>query len=166
MDIPDKYITAFEKLEKYLNEIDLVEMRDKSVYLLPALRKSQEVMGCVPDFAQKTISKHLKIKKAEILKVIDAYLYLNIEPVADNRISFCHGPVCHTKGSMQIEAAVRASIGLADGLTETTDKQFSVKSTYCKGGCRQGPMATINARPFYNLEAKTFCELVEKRRHK
>ena len=159
----ENYKHEMEKLGAFLTEANNSPVNDKSSFILPALRKSQELFSCIPEFVQEVIATEFNIDKEEVLNVIDAYPYLTTGVVADTRVSICCGPVCYRKGSMEIHDKLRKKVNLESGCDITPDNSLSVKMTHCKGHCRQAPMATINSKPYYAIEEETFCDRVIKR---
>jgi len=157
----DNYKLEMEKLERFLEEANSSQVNDKSSFLLPALRKSQELFRSIPEFVQNVIASEFSIDLEDILKVINAYPYLTEGTVADKRVSICCGPVCYRKGAMDVHDELRERLCLGGECDTTDDNKVSVKMTHCKGNCRQAPMATINTKPYYRIEKDKFCDIVK-----
>ena len=146
-------MSAPTALEKPLSELDLnllspVLSRYKhqgESALLPALQETQEIYGYLPRPALEALSRALPVALSRIYGVVTFYSQFHLTPRGRNIIKCCQGTACHVKGGKGILAALKESLGVAEGET-TPDLRFTLETVACLGCCFLAPALLVNSR--------------------
>lgn len=118
--------------------------------LIPLLQETQELLGYLPDFALKKISKRLNVPLSQIYGVVTFYSQFYLKPHGKYTIKTCQGTACHVKGSSAILETIQDELKLKPGET-TKDLKFSLEVVYCLGTCFLAPVMMINNQYYGKL---------------
>lgn len=129
--------------------------------LLPILQDLQINHGCVPDYAQQEIARHLDIHPVEVYGVVTFYSFLSTEPKGKNIIRLCQTISCDLAGKDAIVRTLENELGINFGET-TPDKKFTLEFVNCMGMCDQGPAMLINEQVFTGLTPMKVVEVLKK----
>ena len=110
--------------------------------------------------AQKT-----GVARSQIMSVVTFYAFFNRAPQGRHTLTVCRGTACHTRGSRQLLAALKAYFGVQDdaasaaaatsasasatSLTSATsfttpDGRLTIRTVACFGQCALAPVAAID----------------------
>ncbi len=102
--------------------------------LIPILHEVQDLLGYLPEDAQKMIAKSLGISLAEVYGVATFYSRFKLNPKGKYNIQICLGTACYVKGSDKVLEKIEETLGIKAGET-TADGKFSIESARCVGAC-------------------------------
>ena len=94
-------------------------------------------------------------------EVASFYTLFNLTPVGKYHIQVCGTPPCMLRGSEEILAACKRSLGIDCGET-TKDGQFTLNEVECLGACINAPVMQVNDTHYENLTEDSLCDLLEK----
>lgn len=129
--------------------------------LLPVLHAFQEKLGYIDDELVPHIATALNLSRAEVHGVVTFYHGFRRRPTGAHVIKLCRAEACQARGSVAIEAAVVARLGVAMGSTRA-DGQVTLEPVYCLGLCAIGPSALVDGVPVARLDAAKLDRIVER----
>ena len=108
--------------------------------LLPILWEVQTAHGHISAAAVQQISHCIRIPEADIYGVISFYSLFYERPSGETILRVCGDPSCALEKSDEIEAALRARLGL-NGAGMSADGRYGVERAPCLGLCEHAPAA-------------------------
>ncbi|WP_213700873.1 MULTISPECIES: NADH-quinone oxidoreductase subunit NuoE [Aminobacterium] len=124
--------------------------KNKKGGLIPILQEAQHEFGYLPPEVMETISKELKIPKAEIYGVATFYAQFHLKPRGRHVIRVCRGTACHVRGSLKILEKVKELTGVSENET-TDDLRFTIEPVACLGACGLAPVMMVDSQTFGRL---------------
>lgn len=121
----------------------LVEHGERPGALLPVLHAVQAALGHVPKDAVPVIATFLNLSRAEVHGVISFYHWYRTEKPGAHVIHLCRAEACQAVGGRQLEAHVKARLGV-DFHETTADGRYTLEPAYCLGNCATGPSLLID----------------------
>ena len=106
--------------------------------LLPLLHAVQDSLGCIPAGAVPAIAGALGLSRAEVHGVISFYHDFRSESVGRHVLQICRAEACQAMGSRELEAHVKARLGIDYGAT-SADGAVTLEAVYCLGNCACSP---------------------------
>ncbi|ASF45977.1 formate dehydrogenase subunit gamma [Methylovulum psychrotolerans] len=134
-------------------------LKDKPGALLPILHGVQDTLGYIPADSVPVIAKALNLSRAEVHGVISFYHYFRETPPGKQIIQLCRAESCQSMGSKQLEAHVKAKLGI-DFHETTVDGAFSLEPVYCLGNCACSPALQIGTDIYGRVSPELFDELI------
>ncbi|MBK8907202.1 MAG: NADH-quinone oxidoreductase subunit NuoE [Rhodospirillales bacterium] len=117
---------------------------------------SRDVMDFVADY--------LDMPPMRVYEVATFYTMFNLKPIGRHHVQVCTNLPCWLRGSDEIIAACRRSLGIGPGQT-TEDGAFTVSEVECLGACVNAPMMQIGDDYFEDLSPETAATILEDLRH-
>jgi len=111
--------------------------------LLPVLHGIQDALGHVPKDAVPVVAKALNLSRAEVHGVVSFYHWYRTEQPGEHVIHLCRAEACQAVGGRQLEAHVKAKLGI-DFHQTTADGRYTLEPAYCLGNCAVGPSLLID----------------------
>lgn len=113
--------------------------------LLSALHRVQEHFGYIPPMSIPTVARQLRLTPAKVYGAITFYTEFRTTPPPETLVSWCSGPACLLRGSLNMRAAMEAILGV--GMEQnTSDNAVGLHLAQCNGTCDLAPMVWINGR--------------------
>jgi formate dehydrogenase subunit gamma len=137
----------------------IAELKDKPGALLPILHGIQDALGYIPADSVPTIATELNLSRAEVHGVISFYHYFRDTPAGKHTIHLCRAESCQSMGAKQLEAHVKAKLGI-DYHETTIDGQFSLEPVYCLGNCACSPAMQIGEEIYGRVSAESFDDII------
>jgi formate dehydrogenase subunit gamma len=128
--------------------------------LLPCLHEIQASLGHVPKDSVAAIASGMGLSRAEVHGVISFYHDFHDKPRGQTTIHLCRAEACQAMGSGELEAHVKARLGIDYGGT-TADGRYSLEPAYCLGNCACSPSVRIGDDVFARVDAVSFDRLLE-----
>lgn len=128
--------------------------------LMPVLHSMQQRMGYIPSEAIPMIAAALNLSRAEVHGVMHFYHDFRSEPSGDHLIQLCRAEACQAMGGRELEAHVKAKLGVGYGET-TADGRFSLDPVYCLGNCACTPSVRIDDTIHARVSPERFDQLLE-----
>ncbi|MBZ9560052.1 MULTISPECIES: formate dehydrogenase subunit gamma [unclassified Modicisalibacter] len=144
--------------ESIQREVDA--LKDEPGAMLPILHAIQDRFGHVPDAAVPIIADALRQTRAEVHGVISFYHHFRRHPVGSHVIHVCRAEACQAVGARQLEAHVKARLGV-DYHQTTRDNEFTLEPVYCLGNCACGPSIRVDDTIHGRVSAAKFDTLVD-----
>lgn len=118
------------------------------------LRETQEIYGCIPDYALETIAICTGYKIPLLKKLIGLYPSLKTQ-AACHEIVVCSGSRC---GKTNAEWLKR----LKKGLEGADPQQVSIRTVNCFKQCGKGPNIQLDGVLYHCCDENTMDEILEK----
>lgn len=128
--------------------------------LLPILHQIQHELGHIPSEHVVDIAQALNLSRAEVHGVISFYHSFTSKPFGKHVIEVCRAESCQAKGGRQIEAALKAKLGI-DFEQTTKDGEFSLEPVYCLGNCGCSPAIKVNTSLYGRVSPERAEALVD-----
>jgi len=118
------------------------EGKQKSA-LIPLLHLAQdEFGGWLSPETMDYVASILQIEPIEVYEVATFYSMYNLQPVGKHVFEVCHTGPCMLRGSDDIIAYIKKTLGIGVGET-TEDGMFTLKTVECLGACGYAPMMQL-----------------------
>lgn len=127
--------------------------------LLPVLHEIQHEIGHIPPAAVPVIARALNLSRAEVHGVISFYTHFRTAPGGAHLIQLCRAEACQAVGSRELEAHVKARLGI-DYDTTSADGKVRLEPVYCLGNCACGPSLQIDDRLHARVTPQRFDALL------
>ncbi|NWO54956.1 formate dehydrogenase subunit gamma [Chromohalobacter israelensis] len=144
--------------EALQREVDA--LKRESGAMLPILHAIQDRFGYVPDAAVPIIADALRQTRAEVHGVISFYHHFRTHPVGSHVIHVCRAEACQAVGARQLEAHVKARLGV-DYHQTTRDNEVTLEPVYCLGNCACGPSIRVDDTIHGRVSVEKFDTLVD-----
>jgi NADH-quinone oxidoreductase E subunit len=138
--------------ERVQREADAVVARypDHRSALLPLLHLVQREQGWVSPDAMRWVAERLELTPAMVEGVATFYTMYNTRPVGRHLIQLCRTLSCELRGSLDIRAHLKASLGIGPG-ESTPDGRFTLVEVECLGACGTAPAMMVGEDYYENL---------------
>lgn len=154
MFTPENQVLAEKHMAKYPVE------RKKSA-VIPLLDLAQRQLGgSLSQPAIEHVAMLLDMPAIKVLEVASFYTMLNMDPVGQHHVQVCTTTPCWLRGSDEILATCKKSLGIDVGET-TKDGKFSLIEVECLGACVNAPMVQINDDYYEDLTPETMKKLLD-----
>ncbi len=137
----------------------IARLKDKPGALLPVLHGIQDALGYIPADSVPSIARELNLSRAEVHGVISFYHYFRQTPPGKHTIHVCRAESCQAMGASQLEAHVKATLGI-DFHETTADGQYSLEAVYCLGLCACSPAVQIDHDLYGRVSPGTFDRII------
>ena len=114
---------------------------------------AQKEHGYVKAESIEYVAEYLGLNPSEVDSIMSFYTLLRRRPVGKNHILICTNLACLLRGSDDIEACVKRTLGVDLGEV-TPDGLFSAIEFECLGSCTTAPCIQINGEFYENLDAR------------
>ena len=121
----------------------LATLKDAPGALLPVLHGIQDALGYVPKDAVPIVARAMNLSRAEVHGVVSFYHWYRTEKPGEHVIHLCRAEACQAVGGRQLEAHVKARLGI-DFHETTADGRYTLEPAYCLGNCATGPSLLID----------------------
>lgn len=132
--------------------------------LLPILHAIQDDIGYVPEASYQLISKALALSIAEVHGVVTFYHHFRTHPAGKHILQICRAESCQAMGSEQLEADVKAHLGV-DYHETTADGQVTLLPVYCLGNCACSPAVMMDEEVYGRMNQSKVAELINEVKH-
>ena len=127
--------------------------------LLPVLHAIQDDIGYVPEASYPFISKALALSIAEVHGVVTFYHHFRTHPAGKHILQICRAESCQAMGSEQLEADVKAHLGV-DYHETTADGQVTLLPVYCLGNCACSPAVMMDDEVYGRMSQAKVAALI------
>ena len=121
------------------------------------------------------------LPSSQIMSVVTFYAFFNCRPQGRHTLTVCRGTACHTRGSRQLLAAIKAHVGVHDDAPgevgegspgsdgeagaastfTTPDGRLTIRTVACFGQCAQAPVVAIDEAMHGHVSDFSLRALVE-----
>lgn len=132
-----------DKLKEVQTIIDRYPEGKQKSALIPLLHLAQEEFGgWLSPETMDYVASILQIEPIEVYEVATFYSMYNLQPVGKHVFEVCHTGPCMLRGSDDIVAYIKKTLGIGVGET-TADGMFTLKTVECLGACGYAPMMQL-----------------------
>ncbi len=134
-------VALWNRLDELLKDYDA--SGDNEGNLIPVLQLTQGLFGYLPEAALRKIAHAFDKSFSELVGVVSFYSYFTTVPKGKHAIRVCLGTTCYVRGSKDILAALKQTLGIEVGQT-SEDRLFSLDVGRCFGACSLAPVIIID----------------------
>jgi len=128
--------------------------------VLPLLDLAQRQNdGWLSQAAIEYVAAYLKMPQIRVQEVATFYTMFNLRPVGRHHVQVCTNLPCWLRGSDDIIAECRRSLGVDIGET-TTDGEFTLSEVECLGACVNAPMMQVGDDYYEDLTSETTGKII------
>jgi len=128
--------------------------------LITVLQKAQDLYGYLPVDLLAYIAQRTGVKPAKVLGVVTFYTQFRMKPIGKHLVLICQGTACHVNGSADVEAAIKAHLGVNEGAI-SADGLFTYNNVACLGCCSLAPAIMIGDKVYGNLTREKTVSILE-----
>uniref|UniRef100_D3TLS2 Mitochondrial NADH-ubiquinone oxidoreductase 24 kDa subunit n=1 Tax=Glossina morsitans morsitans TaxID=37546 RepID=D3TLS2_GLOMM len=127
--------------------------------LIPLLDLAQRQYGWLPISAMHKVAEILGLPNMRVYEVATFYTMFMRKPTGKYHIQVCTTTPCWLRGSDDILATCKKTLGIGVGET-TKDMKFTISEVECLGACVNAPMIAINDDYYEDLTSKDMEEIL------
>lgn len=128
--------------EELLEQV-LEGFRGKPGALIQALHSAQNLVGYLPPWVLKKVSRVLNVPLSEVYGVVTFYHFFSMKPRGKHVIQVCLGTACYVRGGQEILERLRKELQVDVGGV-TPDGLFSLEVMRCAGACGLAPVMRVD----------------------
>ncbi len=157
---PDSFEFTPESLELAKMHIAKYPEARQASAVMPLLDIAQRQHGgWLPDAAIRYVSDMLDMPYIRVFEVATFYTMYNLKPVGKHFIEVCTTTPCWLRGSDDVLAACKKTLGIGPGET-TEDGEFTVVEVECLGACVNAPMLQYDDDYYEDLDAESTTRIL------
>lgn len=131
--------------------------------MLSILSEVQSRYGYLPQDALRRVAETSGRSLTDVYAVATFYKAFSLKPRGKHLVSVCLGTACHVRGAPSIAEEFRRQLGIEPGET-TPDKEFTLETVNCLGGCALGPIVVVDGRYYSNVRRNRVADILNKTR--
>jgi NADH dehydrogenase (ubiquinone) flavoprotein 2 len=132
--------------------------------VLPLLDLAQRQSGgWLPRAAMDSVAEFLGMPKIRVYEVATFYTMFNLKPIGRHHVQVCTNLSCWLRGSDDILAACRRTLGVDVGQT-TQDDRFTLSEVECLCACVNAPIVQIDDDYYEDLSPENIAWILEELR--
>lgn len=132
----------------------------KASAVIPIMWLVQKQEGWVSEPAIQAIAQLLDMAPIRVLEVATFYTMFHLQPVGKHHLQVCGTTPCMLRGSEELKAVCKRSIGPAHAVT--ADGMFSWEEMECLGACVNAPVVAIHDYYHEDLTPDALESLMDK----
>ncbi|MGE0087108.1 MAG: NAD(P)H-dependent oxidoreductase subunit E [Desulfococcaceae bacterium] len=127
--------------------------------IIAVLRKSQNVVGYLPNELMDYISLGMNLPRSDVFGVASFYALFSMKPKGRNTVRVCTGTACYVKGIKEVISRISNKYDLTEGCT-TADRCFSLESVRCLGACGLAPVMVVSGDIYGAVKPDTVLDIL------
>ncbi len=131
--------------------------------MLSILSEVQSKYGYLQQDALRRVAETTGRSLTDVYGVATFYKAFSLKPRGKHLVSVCLGTACHVRGAPRIAEEFSRQLGIEPGET-TPDKEFTLETVNCLGGCALGPIVVVDGRYYSNVRRNKVAEILTKTR--
>jgi NADH-quinone oxidoreductase subunit E len=148
-----------EEARDQLDEI-IARHRHRPGALLTILERVQESQESryLPREALDYVVRSMDLPLSQVQSVATFYSFFNLTPQGKHTVCICRGTACHTRGSRELLASVKAWLGFGpeeraaeQAAATTPDGRVTVRTVACIGQCALAPVVEVDRHIFGHM---------------
>jgi NADP-reducing hydrogenase subunit HndA len=128
--------------------------------LINILHEAQNMLGYLPEEAQRIVAKKLEIPVSRVYGVVTFYAFFTEKPKGKYPISVCLGTACYVRGSEKLLDEFKRLLGIEVGET-TPDGKFSLDCLRCVGACGLAPVVMIGDKVYGRMQPTEIRKILD-----
>lgn len=137
--------------------------RGKLGDLLAILQEIQAKYSYLPEECLRVVAEQTGRSLADVYGVATFYRSFSLHPRGKHLVTCCLGTACHVRGGPRVAEEMERQLGVRRGQT-TADREFTLETQNCLGGCALGPIVVVDGRYFGNVDATAVPGILDKTR--
>jgi NADH-quinone oxidoreductase subunit E len=129
--------------------------------VLAMLQEIQSKYSYLPEEALRMVAQETGKSLVDVYGVATFYRAFSLKPRGKHLISVCVGTACHVRGSPLIRKEFEKELGIPAGET-TPDKEITLETVNCLGGCALGPVVVVDGHYFSNVNRSQVRDIIER----
>lgn len=129
--------------QEELVEQVLEQFRGKPGALIQALHAAQNLVGYLPPWVLKKVSRVLDVPLSEVYGVVTFYHFFSMKPRGKHVIQVCLGTACYVRGGQEILDRLKREFQVEIGGI-TSDGLYSLEVMRCAGACGLAPVLRVD----------------------
>lgn len=118
--------------------------------LIAILEDIQAKYSYLPEAALRSVAERTGRSLTDIYGVATFYRWFSLAPRGKHLLTCCVGTACHVRGAPAVAQELERALGVRAGGT-TADRQFTLETQNCLGGCALGPIVVADGHYFANV---------------
>lgn len=135
--------------------------RGKLGDLLAILQEIQAKYSYLPEECLRIVAEQTGRSLADVYGVATFYRSFSLEPRGKHLVTCCLGTACHVRGGPRVVEELERQLRVKRGGT-TTDREFTLETQNCLGGCALGPVVVVDGRYFSNVGATSVPGILDR----
>ena len=131
--------------------------------MLSILSEVQSKYGYLPQDALRKVAETSGRSLTDVYAVATFYKAFSLKPRGKHLVSVCLGTACHVRDAPRIAEEFSRQLGIEPGET-TPDKEFTLETVNCLGGCALGPIVVADGHYYSNVRTNKVAEILTKTR--
>jgi NADH-quinone oxidoreductase E subunit len=161
---PAHFAFSPENLEKAKAHIAKYPPGRQQSAVLPLLDLAQRQSGgWLPLAAMHAVANLLQMPRIRVYEVATFYTMFNLKPVGRWFLQVCTTTPCWLRGSDDVVAACKQTLGIGIGGT-TPDGLFTLVEVECLGACVNAPILQVNDDFYEDLDGPKTAALIDRLR--
>lgn len=136
----------------------LLEHEPTPQNFLPAVKKINEVFGCISQENLYLIANYFSFSPAEAFSAISFYEDIRVRPKSDIEIKVCLGAPCALRGGKEVLKEIESFLKVKADRDKTA--KLEVLSGSCQGRCQRGPVIDINGIIYEQLKPRLVDDIL------
>jgi NADH-quinone oxidoreductase subunit E len=129
--------------------------------LLAILQEIQAKYSYLPEECLRAVAEHTGRSLADVYGVATFYRSFSLKPRGRHLVTCCLGTACHVRGGPGVAAELERQLRVKRGET-TPDREFTIETQNCLGGCALGPIVVVDGRYFGNVATTAVAGILDK----
>jgi NADH-quinone oxidoreductase subunit E len=131
--------------------------------LIAILGDIQAKYSYLPADALKVVADQTGRSLVDIYGVATFYRAFSLKPRGRHLLTCCVGTACHVRGAPRVVQELQRQLGVRPGDT-TADREFTLETQNCLGGCALGPIVVADGHYFSNIDPTRVADILGRTR--
>ena len=131
--------------------------------LLALLQEIQARYSYLPEEALRSVAAETGRSLVEIYGMATFYRGFSLKPRGKHLVTCCLGTACHVRGAPKVAEELERQLQVQRGNT-TADRQFTLETQNCLGGCAVGPIVVVDGHYFPSVGPPAVRDILAKSR--
>ncbi|MEW6367169.1 MAG: NAD(P)H-dependent oxidoreductase subunit E [Acidobacteriota bacterium] len=131
--------------------------------LLAILQEIQTKYSYLPAEALRTVAERTGRSLVDVYGVATFFRAFSLKPRGKHLVTCCLGTACHVRGAPKVSEELERQLRVKAGDT-TADREFTLETQNCLGGCALGPIVVVDGHYFSNVGATSVSRILNKAR--
>jgi NADH-quinone oxidoreductase subunit E len=131
--------------------------------LIAILGDIQAKYSYLPAEALRVVAEQTGRSLVDIYGVATFYRAFSLKPRGRHLLTCCVGTACHVRGAPRVVQELQRQLGVRPGDT-TADREFTLETQNCLGGCALGPIVVADGHYFSNIDPTRVADIVNRTR--
>jgi NADH-quinone oxidoreductase subunit E len=131
--------------------------------LIAVLEEIQAKYSYLPEEALRVVAEVTGRSLVDVYGVATFYRAFSLKPRGRHLLTCCVGTACHVRGAPRVVRELERQLAVKAGGT-TTDREITLETQNCLGGCALGPILVADGHYFSNVNPTTVAGIIDRTR--